>query len=149
MKITAGMFILFALVSAGLADNQDDRDKLTGSWVMQKNGGGAVTWTFSNGATALHITEMEGATTIAEFDCPVNGSNCDVKLSGKKATVSMYYSGPALIELETKGDKVIKRRFSVLPTGVMKVEVTAMSGNAPARTDELEFSRAQTPDAKK
>jgi hypothetical protein len=149
MKTTAGMFILFALASVCLADNQDDRDKLTGSWVMQmQKGAGAVTWVFANGASALHVTQMEGANTIAEFDCPVNGSNCDVKLSGKKATVSMYYNGPALVELETRGDKVIRRRFSISPTGTMKVEVTPMSGTG-AHTEELEFTRGQAPEAKK
>jgi hypothetical protein len=54
----------------------------------------------------------------------------------------LYYNGAALVQLETKGDQIVKRRFSILPSGnAMKVEVTPMSGKL--QKEELEFERRQ------
>jgi hypothetical protein len=62
--------------------------------------------------------------------------------------VSIYYNGPVLVELETKGEKVVKRRFSILPSGnSMKVEVIPITGHTqPA---EFQFDRGPLPERKK
>jgi hypothetical protein len=123
------------------AADQPDRASLIGSWV--RSGGGAEEWFFDNVAGGLHVRQIEGKTAIADFQCNTDGQNCDVKISGHKTTVSMYYNGQALVQLETKGSEIVKRRFSVEPSGnSMKVIVTPMTGRA-VQPEELEFERGQ------
>jgi hypothetical protein len=97
----------------------------------------------------LHITQIEGSDPVTDFQCNTEGESCNVKVAGHKATVTMYYNGPALVQMETRGDKVVKRRFSIVsPGNSMKVEVTSMNGASP-ETQELEFERGQPATRKK
>lgn len=126
-------------------EEQADREKLIGSWVQS---GGTSAWIINSAAEGLHVTQMEGWSNVADFQCNTDGQNCVVKVGGHKATVSMYYNGRALVELETKGDEIVKRRFSILPSGnSMKVEVTPMTGRV--QTQALEFERGQPPTSKR
>lgn len=148
MKIIMYTFAVFTAlaVTSARADTDTDRARLAGSWV-QANGSGA--WVIDSRPDGLHITQIEGSDPVADFQCNTEGQSCNIKISGHKATVSMYYNGPALVQLETRGDQVVKRRFSVLPSGdSMKVEVTSMNG-AAAGTQELEFQRGEAPNGKK
>src|SRR5580700_11199101 len=106
------MAALAPLATRCLADTQTDRDHLVGSWVRS---GGNNAWVIDNGPDGLHITQIEGASPIADFRCNTEGQSCDIKIGGRKATVSMYYNGPALVQLETKGSQVVKRKFSIQP----------------------------------
>lgn len=127
------------------ADDKADRAHLLGSWVQSGGSGG---WIIDNAADGLHLTQIEAASPIADFQCNTYGENCEVRIAGHKATVSLYYNGSALVQMETKGDQIVKRRFSVLPSGnSMKVEVTPMTGRV--RTEELEFERREPPNQKK
>jgi len=140
------MAALSTLAPTCLADTQTDRDHLVGSWVQT---GGNNAWVIDNCPDGLHITQLEGTSPVADFQCNTEGQACNVKIGGHKATVSMYYNGPALVQLETKGSRIVKRKFSVLPSGkAMKVEVTPMDG-ATVQTQELEFERGQPATAKK
>jgi hypothetical protein len=121
------------------ADTQADRAQLIGSWVQN---GGAAAWIIDSQTDGLHLTEIERSAPIADFQCNTEGHDCNVKIGGHKATVTLYYNGPALVQLETIGDQVVKRRFTILPSGnAMKVEVMPMSGHAP--NQQLEFERGQ------
>jgi len=121
------------------ADDHADRTGLIGSWVQN---GGSGAWVINSLPDGLHVTQIEGSGAIADFQCNTEGQSCDVKIGGHKATVSMYYNGSALVQLESKGDQIVKRRFSLLPSGnAMKVEVTPMTGRV--QTEELEFERGQ------
>ena len=52
------------------------------------------------------------------------GRECEIKDSGRQAKVSMWFSGPKLVELETKGSEVVKRRFALSGQGdTMELEV--------------------------
>jgi hypothetical protein len=141
---TIAAFSTLAALSA-VADVQSDRASLVGSWVQN---GGTRAWVINTTPDGVHITQIEGSNAVADFQCNVEGQNCDVKIGGHKATVSMYYNGPALVQLETVGNNIVKRRFSVLPTGnSMKVEVTPMTDHV--QTEELEFERGQPVTRKK
>jgi hypothetical protein len=68
--------------------------------------------------------------------------SCDVKTAGKKATVSLWFNGPRLVEMETKGSDVVKRRFTILPQGdVMEMEVIPIVPSG--KTESVQFKRAQ------
>jgi len=127
------------------ADDKADRARLVGSWVQSGGSGG---WIIDNAADGLHLTQIEASGPIADFQCNTYGENCEVRIAGHKATVSLYYNGSALVQMETKGEQIVKRRFSVLPSGnSMKVEVTPMTGRV--QTEQLEFERGQPPAPKK
>lgn len=60
----------------------------------------------------------------------------------------MYFNGPILVQIETKGDQIVKRRFTVQPSGnTLKVETIPMA--AHAQPEEMEFERGQPMTQKK
>jgi len=123
-----------------------DREKLLGEWVQQgsadSNG-----WTISGTPDGLQIVQTESGRPIASFECNTQGRDCEIKDRGHKETVSMYYNGPALVLLETKNDKVTKRRFSVLPAGnALKLELIPMSGGG--QVEESHFERKNATEAR-
>lgn len=122
-----------------LADNVSDRAKLLGSWQQQGDSGKEATvWVLEVKGMALHISESRGDQKISEFECVPRGVECEGTVEGKKATVSMYYDGPALVQLETEGSDITRRRFAA--TGqpdVMDIEVKPIIGAAKAETLHL------------
>jgi len=135
------VFTAFAVIGAVslplLADTQADRDSLIGTWTEN---GGTHGWVIENSANGLHMTQIDASAPIADFTCATDGHDCDTKISGKKAKVSLYYNGSALVQLETRGDTVTKRKFSISGNG-LKVEVTPMTGKIV--TEERQFDRGQ------
>lgn len=73
-----------SLIGPARADQQSDRASLIGSWVQS---GGNNAWIIDNAADGLHIKEIEGSGTVADYQCNLDGHDCDVK-SG--ATRSRY-----------------------------------------------------------
>lgn len=127
-----------------LADEQSDRQKLIGSWELQgvAESSPASTWTFSPAKNLIRVTQLEGNNNVAEFACDTNGDPCEIKTAGKKATVSMWFNGPRLVILETKGSEVVKRRFKILPQGdVMEMEVIPIVPDG--KTETFQFKRRQ------
>jgi hypothetical protein len=126
-----------SLVSPARADQQSDRASLVGNWVQS---GGNNEWIIDSSADGLHIKQVEGTGTVADYQCNLEGHDCDVKISGHKAAISMYFNGAILVQIETKGDQIVKRRFSVLPAGnTLKVETIPMM--AHAQPEEMDFER--------
>jgi hypothetical protein len=122
-----------------LADDASDRAKLLGSWQRQDDSSkGATVWVLEVKGTALHITESLGDQKVSEFECPPKGADCEGTVEGKTAKVTMYYDGPALVQLETRGSDVTRRRFTV--TGQpdrMEIEVMPIVGADKAETLHL------------
>jgi hypothetical protein len=150
MYTLAAFTAIAALATPARADATTDigteRASLIGSWVQN---GGPAAWVIDSRPDGLHVTQVEGSAPVADFQCNTDGQSCEIKIGGHKATVSMYYNGPALVQLETKGNQVVKRRFEILPSGAMKVEVTPMSATSTIRTEELEFERGKASTASK
>ena len=149
MKAAIYTFATFAaivtLAGPARADQQSDRASLIGSWVQS---GGNNGWIIDKAADGLHITQIEGSGTVADYKCNLDGHDCDVKVSGHKAAISMYFNGSILVQIETKGDQIVKRRFTVEPAGnTLKVETIPMM--AHAQPEEMEFERGQPPVARK
>ena len=122
-----------------LADDISDRAKLLGSWQAQDDSGKEATvWVLEVKGMALHISESRGDMKISEFECVPKGAECEGTVAGNKATVTMYYDGPALVQLETKGSDVTRRRFAL--TGqpdMMDLEVRPIVGAGKAETLHL------------
>ena len=127
-----------------LADDVSDRAKLLGSWQRQDDSGkDATVWVLDVKGMALHISESLGDQKLSEFECVPKGVECEGTVEGKKAKVTMYYDGSALVRFETKGSDVTRRRFAV--TGqpdMMDIEVVPIIGAGKAET--LHLKRIKT-----
>jgi hypothetical protein len=139
--VTSQMTALTALLLCVpvLADDVSDRAKLLGSWQTQDDSGKQATvWVLEMKGIALHISESLGDMKISEFECVPKGVDCEGTVGGIKATVSMYYDGSALVQLETKGSDVTRRRFSVpAQPDMMDLEVRPIVGAGKAETLHL------------
>jgi hypothetical protein len=145
MKAVHLTVILFlSLGAAAFADDQGDRQKLLGSWELQgaAENTSSSSWTFSPAKDSIRVTQLEGGNKVADFACGTVGTACEIKAAGKKATVSMWFNGPLLVEMETKGSDVVKRRFKILPQGdVMEMEVIPIVPGG--KTETFQFKRSQ------
>lgn len=138
------VMLLLPLGVGALADDQGDRQKLLGSWELQgvAENSPPSSWTFSTVRDSMQVTEAEGGKKVTDFACGTEGKPCEVKTGGKKATVSMWFNGPSLVEMETKGSDVVKRRFKILPQGdAMEMEVIPIVPSG--KTETFQFKRAQ------
>jgi hypothetical protein len=125
------------LVSTAFADDDSSRAKLMGKW-QQSDGNGEAksTWALEEvTADSIHVTNSSGAQTVAEFECNTLGKECAVKDAGRKSKVSMWFNGPKLVELETKGSQVVKRRFSITGDGdAMELETIPIAPDGKVET---------------
>ena len=124
------------------AFGDDAVKRFTGSWTGDAINGAPVTWVFEDKGDSLKIDQMKGGEKLAEFECNTMGRECEMKEAGKKATVSMWFNGSKLVQLETKCSDIVKRRFEVNAKGdAMDVEITPISQGGKAET--LHLTRAQ------
>jgi hypothetical protein len=106
------------LASTAFGDDDSSRAKLIGKWLSDGNGEAKSTWDIEEGsADTIHVTNSSGAQILAEFECNTLGKECVVKGAGRKSRVSMWFNGPKLVQMETRGSQVVKRRFSITGEG--------------------------------
>jgi hypothetical protein len=145
VKRIGGIAALFLCLSLSLfADDVASRDKLIGSWEAQNAAADspASAWTIGTKGDYLQVTQLDGDKKVAEFRCKFDGTPCEIKTDGKKATVSMWFNGAKLVQMETKGSNVIKRRFGVLASGnTMEMEVIPVVPSG--KTETLQFKRVE------
>ena len=137
------LILLLLSGAAALADDQSDRQKLLGSWEQQSPVENilATSWTFSATGNSMRIKELEGGSKVADFASGTDGTPCEIQTGGKRAMVSLWFNGPRLVEMETKGSDV-KRRFKILPvSGIIEMEVIPIVPGG--KTETFGFKRAQ------
>jgi len=121
------------------ADDVSDRAKLLGSWQRQDDSAKEVNvWVLEMKGEALHITVSVGDQKVSEFLCSPKGAECEGTVKGAKASVRMYYDGSALVQFETRGEDVTRRRLTV--TGqpdMMEIDVMPIIGSDKAETLHL------------
>ena len=134
--------IPMALLSPAIfADTAADRAQLNGTWEGPQ-GSNAAVWTLVERGDSMHVTYSLADHKVAEFDCKL-GPECKAKIDGHNATVSVYFNGAQLIEIETRGSEVLKRRFGVAAQGQgnqLDIEVIPIVPDGPSET--LHFKRA-------
>jgi hypothetical protein len=124
---------------AAWADDGDPRAKLTGSWKDAKT---ASAWVLQPISDGIHISGSNGEKVAVEFDRQM-AKECQIKDAGHRAKVMMYFNGPKLIETETIGSRVVKRRFTVTGDGdTMEVETIPVEPEGKPET--AVFKRVQT-----
>lgn len=119
---------LFALPGAG---QEQDRPSFSGTWQFDASKSelrttkiSGATWVIQEGDNSIHITQSEsGKSKKIELQCTTDGKECQV--TGDKAKASFWYNGPMLVEMETKGDHVLRYRMKVSEDGkTLSVEIT-------------------------
>jgi hypothetical protein len=133
------------LAAAAAADDDASRAKLMGSWETVEAGKDAQTWTFQPKdpkGDVLHVTNASPQKTMMEFDCDSFGHDCVVKDNGRNAKVSLYYNGPKLIQMETRGPFICKRIFLITGDGDT-MDLTQEVYAPSAKTETLHFRRVQ------
>jgi hypothetical protein len=139
--VSAGVLLLCAMAWAA-DDPEVERAKLVGKWQLKTEGAPdkCPVWVIEDKRFSIHITRLVGAQTVSDFECDL-GKECKVKDSGKSVTEQMYFNGTRLVELETKGSEIVKRRFAAADKpDTLEVEVTPI---VPAgKTETLVFKRA-------
>ena len=146
--ISVAVFLALLCGAGTLGSDQNDREKLIGSWELQYAPLTSLSshWTFSEQGKSIHVTQFEGTNKVTNFECDVDGDPCEVKVSGKRAMVSLWFNGPKLVELETKGSEVVKRRFEIISQGdgageVMEMELIPIVPSE--KTEIFRFKRVQ------
>lgn len=135
---SCGAAVLFLAASAR-ADDWAERAKLDGTWQSSTEGkdAGSV-WTLQDKDTTMLVTETRNGEKLLEIDCNTEGKECTGKRSGKTVKVTLYYSGPGLVEIETRGSEVVRRRFDASGAGgTLRIDTTPMSPPGKAETIEL------------
>jgi hypothetical protein len=137
---------ILVLAAVVLADDSEQRAKLTGSWQETGDAKVASSWTLQPLPDRMHIASSNGSKTVVEFDCKL-AQECDIKDSGHHAKVMMYFNGPKLVETETMGSRIVKRRFTVTGDGnTMELEVIPIEPDG--KTETIVFKRVATEAAK-
>ena len=140
MKTVISMAGFLVLSMAALAQDPADRAKLIGSWELEtpSTAENARGWTLNGTEDNLRVTHTQAGRPVLEFECNTMGKECVLK--ERKTKVSMWYAGSALMELETRGSDVLKRRFSV-DGDVLTVEETSVVPSGKSETQK--FKRVQ------
>ena len=146
--MTLRLAALWAVLLACPAIAADDagRARLMGSWKLADGGKDAATWTFQDRGNSIHVTNSSGGRVVVEFDCDSFGHQCAIKDGGRPATVSMWYVGPKLVAMETRGNTVWKRTFGVTADGEgMDLELAQIAPSPKVETQH--FKRLTDADA--
>jgi hypothetical protein len=135
---------LFSVTAPAVrAGETADRDKLAGKWQPaegQKSDYG--TWTLEANDTGVRVLKESNGQKVAEYECNTMGRECEVKEDGHSAKVSMWFNGPKLVQMMTRGSEVVKRRFHVTgDTNTLELEIIPI---APAgKTEVVRLIRCQ------
>lgn len=144
MSLRLAVSVIALTVAIGAADDVSSKaQRLAGKWTLAdgESGRGTTTWMFEPDGEKVKITRMQGSEKRAEFECNTVGKECEVKQDGKKAKISMYFLGPKLVQFETTGSDVVKRRFTVADQDTLEVEVIPITqGGSP---ETIHFKRAE------
>jgi hypothetical protein len=125
------------LGSIAFADDATERAKLNGTWQSQGGSAAIAVWTLDGQGDVFHITNSLGDKKIAEFACNL-GKECEVKDAGRKIKVTLFFNGPKLVLLKTRGEEVVKLRFGSVETGdALDLEVIPVSPDGKTETLHL------------
>jgi hypothetical protein len=133
MRDAATLLVCSALAVLSLPLAGQDRPNLSGTWQFDVSKSelhtvkvAGATWVINEDDSTIQIAESEdGATKKIELKCTTDGKEC--KVSGDKGTASFWYNGPMLVEMENKGDHVMRYRMKLSADGkTLTVDTTSI-----------------------
>jgi hypothetical protein len=131
--------LFFVTVFALQAD--DGRSRLVGTWASGASADARGTWVLTAPGEAMHITYLQNDQKVSEFECNTVGRECQSKQSGKPVKVSMWFNGPKLVVMETRGSDVVKRRFHVSDDG-QKLELETIPIVPQGKSETVQLTRS-------
>jgi hypothetical protein len=148
------MFLCLAFSAvAALPLAAQDRPNLSGTWQFDSAKSQlhsvkvtGATWAIKQDDSSIQIVQgEEGAAKKVEIKCTTDGKDC--KVTGDKATTSFWYNGPTLVEMETKGERVIRYRMKLSEDGkTLTVDTTSIVPKAD-QDDVLVFQKSGVTEA--
>ncbi|MCC7498055.1 MAG: hypothetical protein IT160_10795 [Bryobacterales bacterium] len=147
MKLCAAGVALVLVAGSAVAGDFTDRAKLSGNWkVADSNDKSPEVWIIEEHANdAIHFSHSDNDRVLAEFECNTMGKECQVKVEGKQAAVSMWFNGAALVQMETRKSNVVKRTFSITGDGdSLNVEATPIVPPGKAQLTRFTRNKAGT-----
>jgi hypothetical protein len=133
MRDAATLLVCSALAVLSLPLAGQDRPNLSGTWQFDVSKSelhtvkvAGATWVINEDDSTIQIAESEdGATKKIELKCTTDGKEC--KVSGDKGTASFWYNRPMLVEMENKGDHVMRYRMKLSADGkTLTVDTTSI-----------------------
>jgi hypothetical protein len=147
MRDAATLLACSALAVLSLPLAGQDRPNLSGTWQFDGSKSelhtvkvSGATWVINEDDSTIQITESEdGASKRIELKCTTDGKEC--KVTGDKGTASFWYNGPMLVEMENKGDHVMRYRMKLSEDGkTLTVDTTSIVPQS-AQDDVLVFRK--------
>ena len=141
------LLLMAALIAFGAAamraGDSEGREKLTGKWQPAEGQKAEYgTWTFEANDTGIRVVQEVNGQKVAEYECNTMGRECEIKEDGHSAKVSMWFNGPKLVEMRTRGSEVVKRRFLVTSDpDTLELEIIPIAPGGKSET--VRFSRSQ------
>lgn len=129
--------VLFASALPFSVSAGTDDVSYAGTWQMEDKSSEMVV---EQTGDDVHVTEQRGGKILSEYTCKSNGRDCSLKEEGKKATVSVYFNGSKMIEIRTRGNVVLKRRFGLKNDG-KTLEVELMPIAPPGKTETFLYAK--------
>jgi len=135
VALSGALVVVLCVLSA------QDKPSLSGTWQFDPSKSelhnskvSSATWVIQEGDNSIHITETEGGKNKkVEMQCTTDGKECSV--IGDKAKASFWYNGPMLVEMETRGDRIMRYRMKISDDlKTLTVEVT----HIVPQTDKLD-----------
>lgn len=131
--------VLVSLVSLAAAWGQPvAQPDYSGTWRQQSDS--AVQFVVEEKDDSIHVKEWRGTVVTADYTCNTLGKECKVKSGGHTTTVSFWFNGPKLVELETRGSTVTRRRFELADSGkTLNIELSPIVPEG--KSEILAFAR--------
>lgn len=143
MRLAATLTFLIALGAFG--DDIEDRMKIPGTW--QSDTG--ETWTIDDKIETIKLVSTRNNEKVLEYECSAVGKECAVKIAGKPVKVMLYFSGPRLVQMETRGNDVTKRTFQITAGDVLEMVRSSVSGSGKPETTKLKRTASTATTAEK
>jgi hypothetical protein len=133
MPKAATLAVCSALAVLALPLAGQDRPNLSGTWRFDSSKSelhtvkvAGATWVIHEDDSSIQISESEdGAGKKIEMKCTTDGKEC--KVPGAKATASFWYNGPMLVEMENRGEHVMRYRMKLSDDGkTLTVDTTSI-----------------------
>jgi hypothetical protein len=133
MRNAATLLACSCIVAAAIPLAGQDRPNLSGTWQFDSSKSelhtvkvAGATWVINEDDNSIQLTESEdGYGRKIELKCTTDGKEC--KVTGDKATASFWYNGPMLVEMENKGEHVVRYRMKLSDDGkTLTVETTSI-----------------------
>jgi len=127
------------MTAAGIGSAQTAaQPSVSGTWILTKDN--TFKLIVDQTPEKVHVKELRGDSVLTEYTCNFDGKDCSIKDEGHAAKVALWFNGPKLVELKTRGSEVTRRRFMPASDGKsLEVELSPMS--SPGKTEILAYSR--------